>query len=43
MRDGLRRLVREGLVFSPQRGRYRLSSVGRQVGADLPPVREVIV
>ena len=43
VRDGLRRLIGEGLVFSKARGRYRLTGVGRRVAGDLPPVGELVL
>jgi DNA-binding IclR family transcriptional regulator len=31
IRRRLRRLIRDGYVFSPERGRYRITAVGRAV------------
>ena len=36
VRRGLHRLTGSGHVFSPERGRYRLTGLGRGVIADLP-------
>jgi hypothetical protein len=36
-RYGLRHLIDEGYVWSPERGRYRLTARGRAIAADIPP------
>ena len=36
VRRGLHRLIASGHVFSPERGRYRLTGLGRGLIADLP-------
>ena len=37
IRRRLRRLIRDGYVFSPERGRYRLTASGRAVLDEPPP------
>ena len=44
-RNGLRHLISEGYAWSPERGRYRLTSRGRAIAAELgplPPVADAI-
>ncbi len=36
-RYGLRHLIAEGCVWSPERGRYRLTARGRAIAAELGP------
>jgi hypothetical protein len=38
VRHGLRRLIDGGYVFSPERGRYRITALGAAVLAPLPDV-----
>ncbi len=38
VRHGLRRLIDGGYVFSPERGRYRITALGMAVLAPLPDV-----
>ena len=38
VRRGLRRLIRGGYVFSPKRGRYRITALGVTMLAPLPDV-----
>ncbi|TAM69866.1 MAG: hypothetical protein EPN50_04735 [Chloroflexota bacterium] len=40
-RAGLVRLQRAGLVFSPARGRYRLTAAGQTIAGELPAGREL--
>jgi DNA-binding IclR family transcriptional regulator len=38
-RYGLQHLVETGYVWSPERGRYRLTARGREIAADIPALQ----
>jgi DNA-binding transcriptional ArsR family regulator len=42
VRHGLRRLIDGGYVFSPERGRYRITALGVAVMAPLPDVDRTV-